>query len=243
MYLDDPILIQGDGSQAGFGVQMQPKIFEGVTNPTTLKTLGNNFLAEQREKLVLNVYKVEALNLFLIDLADDDYELGNYHRVHNGLIGIDEVLQIVGTSVDIVLPSNSQITIGDKWASLEDYQRDALEYRKRMWRFSEYTWRQNEINRLDIEEQERINRLQEDMLLEQENMLEQQGLMISDIEGIQDEQANSLLSIQGLVDQIGQEIGNSGTGIKGSINYINKIDLVNINGRIANIITRLNALE
>ena len=81
------------------------------------------------------------------------------------------------------------------------------------------------------------------MLLEQENMLTQQGLMISDIEDIQDEQANSLLSIQGLVDQIGQEIGNSGTGIKGSINYINKIDLVNINGRIANIITRLNALE
>lgn len=233
MYLDDPILIQGDGSQAGFGVQMQPKIFEGVTDPATLKTLGNNFLAEQRQKLVLNVYKVEALNLFLIDLADDDYELGNYHRVHNKLIGIDEVLQIVGTTVDIVMPDNSQITIGDKWASLEDYQRDALEYRKRMWRFSEYTWRQNEINRLDIEEQERINQIQEEML-------EQQGTMIEQIEGIQEEQGNTLDSIEDLVLELGQAIGNSGTGIKGSINYINKVSLVNHEGRINNIITRLN---
>ena len=102
-----------------------------------------------------------------------------------------------------------------------------------MWRFSEYTWRQNEINRLDIEEQERINQIQEEML-------EQQGTMIEQIEGIQEEQGKSLDSIEDLVLELGQAIGNSGTGIKGSINYINKVSLVNHEGRINNIITRLN---
>ena len=245
MYLDDPILIQGDGSQAGFGVQMQPKIFEGVTDPATLKTLGNNFLAEQRQKLVLNVYKVEALNLFLIDLADDDYELGNYHRVHNKLIGIDEVLQIVGTTVDIVMPDNSQITIGDKWASLEDYQRDALEYRKRMWRFSEYTWRQNEINRLDIEEQERINQLQEEMLGEQERINDVQEGLISDLSTVQDKQAQTIADLdtvlRALDDKVQGSVANRITTLENFRNSM--IRVIYGDTGYTGILTRLNNLE
>ena len=217
-YIDDPLL------QAQFGglKKVGYKIFEGVVDPAELFNKGLEWRDEQRNNLVLNHYEIEVLNLWLIDEAPEDFVLGNYHRVINELNGVDETLQIIGTVEDLIIPSgpgsNSKITIGDKWLSLEEYQKEALIYKRRLYKFEEQWFRQNEINKIEKEEIEEVNRIQAEEILKLEEVTANQEVMIDDLQTITSNQGDMIAELSAITTEIGQEFGDGGTGIKGRLN-------------------------
>ncbi|MFT9411575.1 GH25 family lysozyme [Liquorilactobacillus hordei] len=67
-------------------------------------------------------YELEAVDLFQLELAVDDFEVGNYYHVINQLEGIDDYFRIISISLDINNPLQSSLTIGDKAVSWAEFQ-------------------------------------------------------------------------------------------------------------------------
>lgn len=108
---------------AEFGIQGGSVTWDDVTDPNNLLSKGRTYLSSQ--KTSLNQYKIAALDLFLIGLDIDYLDVGNSYPVINPVMGIDERLRIIGKSININEPQNSDLTIGDKFKTLSEYQSDA----------------------------------------------------------------------------------------------------------------------
>lgn len=115
-YLDRPDLINEFGIRGGFYT------WDDVTQASNLKEKGVAFLNEQ--KLILNQIDITALDLSLINLDFESFEVGNYHRFVNPIMMIDESLRIVGKVVKLDVPETNIIKIGDKFKTLAEYQRE-----------------------------------------------------------------------------------------------------------------------
>lgn len=108
---------------AEFGILGGSVTWDDVTDPNNLLRKGQEWLANQ--KTSLNQYKIAALDLFLIGLDIDYLDVGNSYPVINPVMGIDERLRIIGKSININEPQNSDLTIGDKFKTLSEYQNEA----------------------------------------------------------------------------------------------------------------------
>ena len=116
-YLDDDNLI------SEFGIQGGSVTWDDITQPSRLLTSGQNWLSNQKTAHVQ--YEVSAVDLFLIGLDIDNFDVGNSHPVINPIMGIDESLRIVGKTTDINSPQDASLKIGDKFKTLNEYQVDA----------------------------------------------------------------------------------------------------------------------
>jgi len=96
--------------------------YDGISNAQILKTRGQQFLDSQKAALVK--YQLQALDLSLLDIDPETFEVGNYHEVKNKYLGVRENLRIEGITLDIINPEVSSLTIGDKTKSLSDYQKE-----------------------------------------------------------------------------------------------------------------------
>lgn len=123
-YLDDEDLI------AEFGIQGGSVTWDDITLPDRLLTAGLNWLANQ--KVAHTQYEISALDLFLIGLDIDNFNVGNSHPVINPIMGIDERLRIMGKTTDINSPQDASLKIGDKFKSLDEYQADANKSARRV---------------------------------------------------------------------------------------------------------------
>jgi hypothetical protein len=124
-YIDRPDLIEI------FGIQGGAQVWDDVTTVQRLMTNGRNWLNNQKE--VLEQFEIEALDLSLIGLDFDSFEMGNSHPVTNPIMSIiDERLRIVGTTIDINSPEGSGLTIGDKIKKASEYQADAARTTRRV---------------------------------------------------------------------------------------------------------------
>lgn len=108
---------------AEFGIQGGAIVWEDITLPERLLSAGQRWLNEQKVALVQ--YEVSALDLFLIGLDIDYFDVGNSHPVINPVMNIDERLRIIGKTTDINNPQESSLKIGDKFKTLDEYQHDA----------------------------------------------------------------------------------------------------------------------
>ncbi|GAB6442172.1 MULTISPECIES: phage tail spike protein [Bacillus] len=115
-YIDDPALIKE------FGIQGGSVTWDDVTVASNLLTKGREWLKNQ--KIAHVQYKISALDLFLLNLDIDSFEVGNSYPVKNPIMGIDESLRVVGKSLDINSPQGAGLTIGDKFKTLNQYQND-----------------------------------------------------------------------------------------------------------------------
>jgi hypothetical protein len=122
---------------SAFGIQYGSNIWDEVTDANTLKNNGIDWLNKQ--KVVLQQFTVEAIDLFKIGKGIEEFYVGNTHKVVNPIMAINERIRVVSKKVDIVDPINSSLTIGDKFKSLIDYQREQVEASKN------YTKLQNTI--------------------------------------------------------------------------------------------------
>ncbi|MDR9793614.1 phage tail spike protein [Aeribacillus pallidus] len=122
--------IDHEGLKAEFGIQGGSITWDDVKDPINLLSKGQSWFANQ--KTSLNQYKIAALDLFLIGLDIDYLDIGNSHRVINPVMGIDERLRIIGKSININEPHNSDLTIGDKFKTLSEYQSDTNKSAKKV---------------------------------------------------------------------------------------------------------------
>lgn len=116
-YLDDEELIKE------FGIIEGTIIFDDITQPNILKTRGEQFLANQKAARIS--YSLSAVDLNLIDDSMDPYEVGNWYPIENPIFGIEDTLQIIEKEIDIINPTQSSLTIGEKYVTLTEYQLEA----------------------------------------------------------------------------------------------------------------------
>ena len=113
-YIDDEEAI------AKFGIIVGSETWDDVTLATNLLAKGKEFQKENNR--IKKAHKLSALDLSLIGLDLDSFEVGSYYPVINDLMGIDETLRIVEKTISIENPQTSTLTIGDKFVDIKDYQ-------------------------------------------------------------------------------------------------------------------------
>ena len=192
-YIDDVALINE------FGIQGGAITWDDITQANRLLSTAQNWLANQKTALVQ--YVISALDLFLIGLDIDEFDVGNSYRVDNPLMGIDEDLRIIGKTTDINNPQESALKIGDKFKSLDEYQADANKSAQNIIDLENMVSRQNN----------KIGTLSTD-LSNAKNELEQTKQQLQDFENITDGDiqaiVNSINTILGSIQSLEDIIGN-----------------------------------
>lgn len=114
-YIDD------EESIAKYGIIQGQVIYDDVAEAKNLLLKGQKYLLNQR---ILISNKVNALDLSLIGLDIDNFEVGNYHPLIHEILGINDIVRIVEKSISIDNPSNSTIALGDLEKDIKSYQLD-----------------------------------------------------------------------------------------------------------------------
>ena len=111
-YIDDAESI------AKYGVIQGQVIYDDVTEAKNLLSKGQKYLLNQR-LLVSN--KVNALDLSLIGIEIDSFEVGNYYPLIHEILGINDVVRVVEKSISIDNPHTNTITLGDLEKDIKKY--------------------------------------------------------------------------------------------------------------------------
>ena len=111
-YIDD------EESISKFGIIQGQVIYDDVTDAKNLFTKGQKYLLNQR--LIIS-NKVNALDLSLIGIDIDSFEVGNYYPLKHEILGINDTVRIVEKSISIDSPHTSTITLGDLEKDIKKY--------------------------------------------------------------------------------------------------------------------------
>ena len=114
-YIDDEEAIAQFGIIEGFVT------WDDVTDAANLLKKGQSYISSQR---IVISNKITALDLSLIGLDIDSFEVGNYYPLKHELLDIDYNVRIIEKSIDINNPQNASITLGDKQKDIKQYQLD-----------------------------------------------------------------------------------------------------------------------
>lgn len=115
---DNKNYIESESYAETFGIKYGTVIFENVTEPANLLAKGTAWLTANNSLIVS--HNVEALDLSLLGLDIDDFVLYDSYKVENLAIGVNDVLQIVKKTTDIVSPHESSFEMGDIYKRLSD---------------------------------------------------------------------------------------------------------------------------
>lgn len=111
-YIDD------EESISKFGIIQGQVIYDDVTDVKNLFTKGQKYLLNQR--LIIS-NKVNALDLSLIGIDIDSFEVGNYYPLIHEILNINDTVRIVEKSISIDSPHTSTITLGDLEKDIKKY--------------------------------------------------------------------------------------------------------------------------
>lgn len=132
-----------DAGRPTFGVLMKWLVYDDVDDPAELKALAQEDLNNQ--KFSKDQYTVSALDLSLNGLDIEGFKLGNGYVLTDDILQIkNEILRVVKINIDINEPQLSNVTIGDKYTDLSEFQNDRA-------RLADYRHRQNERKFDDVE--------------------------------------------------------------------------------------------
>ena len=106
---------------AVYGIHVGVVEWDDVTDANNLLNKGEAWL-EENNKVQIK-YSITALDLSLIGLAEDDFEVGNAHPIKNELLGIDDTVRIIKKNIDVCEEVKSTIEVGDNFLTLSDIQR------------------------------------------------------------------------------------------------------------------------
>lgn len=202
-YIDDP------EAMSVFGVIAKSVVWDDITIPSILKTRGEQYLRNNNRVKVQ--YEITALDLHILGIDPDAYEVGNWHPVINTVMNINENLRIVGKSIDIIEPENNDLNIGDQFKKASEYQHDAMKAERKVIDLESTVTRQSkrvvELSKASQQAQQEIERLQ-------------QVIADADVENLDQvlQQVNNQLSgLYNNVGAIGQEI----TSLQESVSALN----------------------
>lgn len=112
-YIDDEQAIEKYGLHIGY------KEWDDVTDPLNLKTKGQIWLVDNNKLLIK--YVITTLDLSLLGLDIDDFDVYNKHPIINELLGIDDVARINKKTIDICgNNAKSAIEVGENFKTLSD---------------------------------------------------------------------------------------------------------------------------
>lgn len=112
-YIEDSALV------AKYGVISGTQTWDDVTQASILKTKATAFLKSTNK--AKKQYKITAVDLSTIDMNFEQFELGCWYRVVNPLMGIDEDLRIIGITINLDNPEQSELTFGDKFETMTGF--------------------------------------------------------------------------------------------------------------------------
>jgi hypothetical protein len=115
-YIDDEAAI------AEYGIHVGYVEWDEVTLPENLLANGQAWLKENGRVPVK--YSIDALDLSLLGLDIDDFNVGNTHPITNALLGIDDTARIIKKNIDICDEVKSTIEVGEKFKTLIEIQQD-----------------------------------------------------------------------------------------------------------------------
>lgn len=112
-YIEDSALV------AKYGVISGTQAWDDVTQASILKTKATAYLKSANK--AKKQYKITAVDLSTIDMNFEQFELGCWYRVVNPLMGIDEDLRIIGITINLDNPEQSELTFGDKFETMTGF--------------------------------------------------------------------------------------------------------------------------
>lgn len=107
---------------AEYGIIANIQEWDDVTEPANLLSKGKKWLEENNKVQVK--YQITALDLSLLGLDYDDFEVCNYHPIENALLNIDDEARIITQSIDVCEEVKSTIQIGDNFKTLSEIQKE-----------------------------------------------------------------------------------------------------------------------
>lgn len=156
-FIEDPI------AKSLFGTIAKSFSWDDITQPSILKTRGQQFIQENNRVKIK--YQLNALDLSLIGLDIDSFDVHNYYPVINPLMDIDEHLRVIGKTINILDPENSSLEFGDRFMTASQYQYEANKGQRKIVELEGTVLRQSrrvaELSKASIEAQEEIIILQD----------------------------------------------------------------------------------
>lgn len=122
---DGSIYIDDETAIALYGIHVGYKEWDDVHVADTLKAKGEAWIKENNKVQVK--YSITALDLSLIGLVIDDFDVGNYHPIKNSLLDINDTARIIKKNLNICEEVSSTIEIGDNFKTLDDVYREQTE--------------------------------------------------------------------------------------------------------------------
>ncbi len=98
------------------GIVAGTVIFDDITDTTALETAAQAYFDAM--KPIRKQYRITAADLSLIDSSFDEFRLGYQYRSRNSLIGVDEVVRLIGIQIKIEDRTKNTLTFGDKFDTL-----------------------------------------------------------------------------------------------------------------------------
>lgn len=109
-YLDNENLI------AKYGIHAGTVIFDDVTSISVLRQRGSRYLHSLKTAKVQ--YGVSAADLSAINRSFDEFKVGTTYAIVNPLIGLDDKIRCLSTTIDLNDPAATTLTFGDKFETL-----------------------------------------------------------------------------------------------------------------------------
>ena len=103
-----------------YGIHIGYAYWDDVKTPSTLLKKARDFLAENNKVPVK--YSITALDLSLLGLDIDDFDVHNYHPIINPLLGIDDIARIIKKNIDVCEETKSTIDVGENFKTLSEIQ-------------------------------------------------------------------------------------------------------------------------
>lgn len=113
-YLDDLEAIEK------YGIRVDTQEWDDVTDPANLKAKGEAWMAANNKVQIK--YSITALDLSLIKLDLDDFEVHDYYPIENPLIGVKDTARITKKTLDVIEEMKSTIEVGENFKTLSDMQ-------------------------------------------------------------------------------------------------------------------------
>lgn len=112
--------IESEEALQAFGIRYGVVEYDDVTTASALLQKAQAYLAENNKVQIK--YTISALDLSLLGLDINDFEVCNSYPIKNALLGIDDVARIIKKTVDVVDESKSTFDVGDNFKTLSDIQ-------------------------------------------------------------------------------------------------------------------------
>lgn len=115
---DGVIYIEDETAVSLYGKIYQTVIFDDVTDPQNLLTKGMAHLA--KHNVITESNKIASLDLSLLGLDVDDFQVYDRYPVRNELVGLFATLEIIKKTTDVLDPSSSTFDLGDNAVTMND---------------------------------------------------------------------------------------------------------------------------